>query len=133
MTSELTAEQKSIIGAPNFATIGTIDPDGRPQLSVVWVDIQNDEAVFSTVVGRKKYNNLVNDPRCTVLVQDIANPYRYVEIRGTSYFTTENSRDLIDELAQKYIGADRYPGDDGTNNERVIVRIKAEHVTSMGF
>lgn len=133
MTAELSNEQKALVAAPNFATIGTIDPDGRPQLSVVWVELRDGEPIFSTVVGRKKYRNLERDPRCTVLVQSLANPYQYVEVRGTAYFTTEGTRELIDKLAQEYVGADRYEGDDGTNNERVIVHVKPEHVTSMGF
>lgn len=133
MTTEITDAQQALIAAPNFATVGTVDPDGRPQLSVVWISFQDGEPVFSTVVGRKKHRNLVRDPRCTVLVQSLANPYQYVEIRGTSYFTTEGARELIDGLAQAYVGADRYEGDDGTDNERVIVHVRPEHVTSMGF
>lgn len=133
MTSQITEAQQALIAAPNFATIATINPDGQPQLSVVWITLQDGEPVFSTTVGRKKQRNLERDPRCTVLVQSLENPYQYVEVRGTAYFTTEGARELIDTLAQDYIGADRYEGDDGTNNERVIVHVKPEHVTSMGF
>ena len=76
--------------------------------------------------------NLVADPRVTILVNPPTNPYSYIEVRGTATMTTEGGRELIDELAKKYMDADRYPMDDGTDNVRVIVRIKPEHVVTMG-
>jgi PPOX class probable F420-dependent enzyme len=116
------------LDGPEFATIATILPDGQPHLSVVWVERDGDDVLVSTVKGRRKHLNLSADPRATVLVYPKDNPYSYVEIRGTTTMTDEGGRDLIDRLARKYRGLDRYPFDDGTDNVRVVVRIRPEKV-----
>jgi PPOX class probable F420-dependent enzyme len=115
-----------------FATVSTIEPDGRPQSSVVWYFRDGDDLLISTVKGRRKHQNLVRDPRATVLVFDADNPYAYVEIRGHVEMTDEGGRDLIDRLAQAYTGADRYTMDDGTDNVRVVVRLIADKVVARG-
>lgn len=116
------------LDGPEFATIATILPDGQPHLSVVWVERDGDDVLVSTVKGRRKHLNLSADPRATVLVYPKDNPYSYVEIRGTTTMIDEGGRDLIDRLARKYRGLDRYPFDDGTDNVRVVVRIRPEKV-----
>lgn len=133
MATELTDKQREIFHAPEFAVVGTLNPDGRPQLSVVWVTLDGDDVLFSTTVGRRKHLNLLRDPRCTVLVQPAASPYSYVEVRGTATITEEGGRELIDRFAADYMGADRYSADDGTDSVRVVVRIKPEHIASMGI
>ena len=54
--------------------------------------------------------------------------YEYAEVRGTSTMTEEGGRELIDSLAAKYRGLDRYPFDDGTDHVRVVVRITPDRV-----
>jgi PPOX class probable F420-dependent enzyme len=110
-----------------FATIATVEPDGRPQLSVVWIRRDGDDLLVSTVVGRRKHRNLVADPRATVLVYDDADPYHYVEVRGSVSMTEEGGRALIDELCEKYRGITPYPWD-GPQNVRVVVRISPDKV-----
>lgn len=112
-----------------FATIATVMPDGRPQLSVVWIARDGDDLLVSTVKGRRKHLNLERDPRATVLVYPKESPYTYVEVRGTAVMTEEGGRELIDRLNEAYHpGAGRYTGDDGTDNERVVVRITPDKV-----
>jgi PPOX class probable F420-dependent enzyme len=118
---------RELLDAPEFATIATVDPDGRPQLSVVWAGRDGDDILISTVEGRRKHRNLLRDPRATVLVYSAAEPYRYVEVRGTATMTREGGRELIDRYAREYRGLDRYPFDDGTDHVRVVVRISADH------
>ncbi|MDI1290088.1 MAG: PPOX class F420-dependent oxidoreductase [bacterium] len=119
---------KALFDAPEFATIATIEPDGRPQLSVVWIERDGDDLLVSTVKGRRKQVNIANDPRVTVLVFAKENPYSYVEVRGTAMMTEAGGRELIDRVCSAYMGWDRYPGDDGTDNVRVVVRIMPEKV-----
>lgn len=124
-------EQAALLDKPRqFATISTIEPDGRPQSSVVWFQRDGDDLLISTVEGRRKHRNLVRDPRATVLVFDADNPYTYVEVRGHVAMTHEGGRELIDRLAQVYTGAQRYAMDDGTDNVRVVVRLIADKVVS---
>lgn len=107
----------------DFATIATLLPNGFPQQTVVWIERDGNDLLVSTVKGRRKYLNMERDPRVSVLVYPSANPYSYVEIRGTVEMTEEGGRELIDRLCLRYTGADRYTMDDGTDNVRVVVRI----------
>lgn len=118
------------LDAAEFATVATLMPDGRPQLSVVWVERDGDCVLVSTVKGRRKHLNLERDPRATVLVSPKDSPYNYVEVRGTATMTEEGGRALIDRLCTKYTGAERYTMDDGTDNVRVVVRITPDRVVS---
>jgi PPOX class probable F420-dependent enzyme len=121
---------RAMLDAPEFATIATVQPDGRPHLSVVWIERDGDDVLVSTIEGRQKYRNVERDPRVTVLVFPKDAPYSYIEIRGTATMTREGGRELIDRLCTAYTGGDRYTGDDGTDNVRVVVRIRPDKVVS---
>ena len=128
MSSEIPAAAYPLLDDPNFAAVATIQPDGQPQLSVVWVKRDGNDVLFSTTVGRRKQRNLARDPRCTVMINPPEAPYSYLEVRGTVTMTEIDGRDLIDELARDYLGMDRYVADDGTDNVRVIVRLSPTRV-----
>jgi PPOX class probable F420-dependent enzyme len=97
--ASLSAHARSLIDGRNFATVATIQPDGRPQQTVVWVIRDGDDVVFSVVAGRQKYLNLLRDPRIRVLITAADNPYRYVEIRGTATMTPSEGSELVDTLS----------------------------------
>lgn len=126
MPTALPDELKRLLDAPSFATVATIQPDGSPQLSVVWVRRDGDDVLFSTVEGRRKHLNLLRDPRATLLINPPDAPYTYGEIRGTVEMTTEGGRELIDELSNKYTGKDY--GNDGPEDVRVVVRLRPGRV-----
>ena len=121
---------RAMLDAPEFATIATIQPDGRPQLSVVWIERDGDDVLVSTIRGRQKFRNIDRDPRVGILVFPKDRPYEYLEIRGTATMTEVGGRELIDRLCTAYTGAARYAGDDGTDNVRVVVRIQADRLVS---
>ncbi|MCM2394228.1 PPOX class F420-dependent oxidoreductase [Streptomyces albipurpureus] len=130
MTAELSDELKTLLDSPVFVNIATIQPDGSPQVSPVWVKRDGDDVLISTTVGRRKEQNLRRDPRVTVLVQPFDAPYTYAEIRGTATLTKEGGQELIDELAVKYVGkkyAEFNPAA-GQDDERVVVRITPRKV-----
>ncbi len=131
MPESLPEAARTWIDNAEFAVIATIQPDGRPQQSVVWVERDGDDLLVSTVRGRRKHLNIERDPRVDVLIYPKDAPYSYVEIRGTATMTEQGGRDLIDHLARKYMGAERYTMDDGTDNVRVIVRITPDKVVSL--
>ncbi len=128
MTAALPVQAREWLDAPEFATIATLNPDGRPQLSVVWAERDGDDVLVSTVMGRRKHLNIERDPRVTVLVYPRDAPYTYVEVRGTATMTQEGGRELIDRLNEAYTGTGRYRGDDGTDNVRVVVRLTPDKV-----
>ena len=119
---------RAIVDGKNFATIATLNADGSPQTSPVWITRDGDDLLVSTVIGRLKERNLRRDPRASITVFDHDNPYNYFEARGPVSFTEEGGFDLINDLSHKYVGSD-YTGDEGTDNVRVIVRLTAEKVT----
>ena len=133
MPAALSDRLKALLDGPVFIVVGTIQPDGSPQLSPVWVKRDGDQILFSTTVDRRKKKNMDRDPRVSVVVQDPEMPYLYGEIRGTAEFTTDGADDLIDELSVKYTGkkyAEFNPAsvDDA---DRVVVRITPEKVVGM--
>ena len=132
MSQPLPEAARAVVDGANFATVATLEPDGSPQTSVVWITRDGDDLLFSTVLGRRKASNMQRDPRVSVLVLDHANPYSYVEVRGTVTMTEEGGRALIDALARTYRGLDRYPWDDGTDNVRVVCRVDAARVVWHG-
>ncbi|MEU9605063.1 PPOX class F420-dependent oxidoreductase [Streptomyces sp. NPDC048057] len=129
-SAQLSEKLKELLDGPVFVNIATIQPDGSPQVSPVWVKRDGDDLLVSTTVGRQKEKNLRRDPRITVVVQPFDAPYTYAEIRGSVELTTEGGQELIDELALKYTGktyADFNPTavDDAP---RVVVRITPRKV-----
>ena len=80
-----------------FASLGTLMPDGRPQVTPVWVDFDGEHVIFNSAKGRQKDRNVRRDPRVALAIIDPDNPYRYMEIRGT--VAEIRSEREIDELA----------------------------------
>jgi PPOX class probable F420-dependent enzyme len=117
----------ALLDGKNYAILATINPDGSPQTSVLWVGRDGDDLLFSTVAGRVKHRNMERDPRVSVTVLDSADPENYVELRGRVSMTPDVGRALDTRLAWKYDGRD--PGEDRPGAVRVVVRMVVEKVT----
>ncbi|MFD0026579.1 PPOX class F420-dependent oxidoreductase [Streptomyces sp. NPDC058382] len=130
MTAALPAELKALLDTPVFVTVATVQPDGSPQLSPVWVKRDGDDVLISTTAGRRKEQNIARDPRVSVVVQPFDAPYTYAEIRGTATLSTEGGQELIDELSVKYTGKKyaEFNPSSGGDDERVVVRITPRKV-----
>lgn len=130
MSAALSDQLKELIDSPVFISVATIQPDGSPQVSPVWVKRDGDDLLFSTTIGRRKEKNLRRDPRVTVLVQPFDAPYTYAEVRGTATMTTEGGQELIDELSVKYTGKKyaEFNPSSKDDAERVVVRVTARKV-----
>lgn len=131
MSAELSDDLKKYLDDyPVFANIATIQPDGSPQLSVVWVKRDGDDLLISTTVGRRKEKNLRRDPRVTVLVNPPNAPYTYAEIRGVATLGSEGGAELIDELSRKYTGKDYADFNPAAKEDapRLVVRITPSRV-----
>jgi PPOX class probable F420-dependent enzyme len=126
----LTDEQARLLQEPNFATVATVNPDGSPQLSIVWIDWDGDRVLFNTAAGRVKPRNLERDQRVSVLVLDREDGYRWVAVRCTAELTTEGADEHIDKLARKYTGQgwQAKPGE-----QRLLCSVRPEHVSAYGF
>jgi PPOX class probable F420-dependent enzyme len=112
--------------------MATILPDGSPQVTPVWFDYDGTNVIVNTAKGRVKYNNLRRDPRVTLAISDPENPGRYIQLRGHVIDMSESDGDeVIDRLAKKYVGLDRYPWK-GPGEVRVTIRIAVERVQANG-
>jgi PPOX class probable F420-dependent enzyme len=116
-----------LLDGKNYAVVATVNPDGSPQTSVIWVGRDGGDVLFSTVEGRKKHRNMVRDPRVSISVIDWADPENYIELRGRVSMTPDVGRRLDTQLSWKYDGKD--PGADRPGAVRVVVRLVVEKVT----
>lgn len=115
-----------------FASLATLMPDGRPQVTPVWCDYDGSHVIVNSAKGRRKDLNMRAEPRVSLAIIDPDNPYRYLEVRGQVTEITEAGADEhIDKMAKKYLNADKYPNR-RAGEVQVIYKIKPEHCTSMG-
>jgi PPOX class probable F420-dependent enzyme len=115
-----------------FANLGTLMKDGSPQVTPVWVDYDGKHVRINSAKGRVKDKNMRRDSRVSLSLQDPANPYRYLEVRGHVVEITEkDADDHINKLSQKYLGKPVYPFRQ-PGEVRVTYIIEPEKVSSMG-
>jgi PPOX class probable F420-dependent enzyme len=110
-----------------FATLATIDPRGFPQLTEVWFLFDEDEVRISLNTARKKTRNLRARPECSVFLLDLANPYRYLEIRGRARLEPDDDYAFADKVGAKYGGTDLRTRD-RPGESRVVVTIEPVNV-----
>jgi PPOX class probable F420-dependent enzyme len=132
MSQAIEGRAEELLKAKNFVVISTLRPDGTIHAAPAWVDVQDGRPVVNTAEGRAWPANLERDPRVTLTVQNLENPYEYVSIRGrVAERTTAEADEHIDSLAKKYLGQDSYPYRQ-PGEQRVILRIEPEHVHVYG-
>lgn len=120
---------RTLLDGKNFASVATLGPGGAPQNSVVWIKREGDTVLFSSTAGRQKVRNLQRDPRISLSVFDLANPYTSVEIRGTAEIRPDDAKRLPYELSHKYLGID--PPAEKDDEVRVIIRVVPQKI--VGF
>ena len=110
MGISLPEDLKAVIDARNFAHLVTLDPDGTPQASAMWITREGDQIVFNTAQGRRKWRNMNRDPRVAISISPADKPYENWSIQGqVAEMRTSDGVAVIDRLAQKYIGREKYP------------------------
>jgi PPOX class probable F420-dependent enzyme len=119
---------RRLLDDKNFATVATLNPDGGPQTSVVWILREGDTVVFSATAARQKARNLARDPRISMTVFEAANPYHSVEIRGTAELTEDPGKSLPRAVSHKYLGQDPQPEPDEVT--RLIIRVIPERINT---
>jgi len=127
MSTQLTQAARTLISRPVIANVATVDQEGKPQLTPVWIDIDGDDLVFNTAKGRAKQSNLDRNPSVAVSVVDPDDPYNVVIVRGTVEATEDGADAHIDALAKKYLDVDTYPMRQ-PGEVRIIYRVRADHV-----
>jgi len=131
MAQSIEGRPRELLEQRNFCHVGTIRKDGTPHIVPVWVDTDGRHVVLNSAEGRAWPGNASRDPRVTLTVTNMENPYEYVEIRGqVAEMTRDGADDHINQMAKKYLGQDEYPFRQ-PGEQRVIVRVTPDHVRHM--
>ena len=116
-----------LLDGRNYAVLATVNADGSPQTSAMWIGRDGDDLLFSTIEGRVKHRNMLRDPRVSVTILDAADPENYVELRGQVTMTPDIGRRVDTQLSWKY--DDKDPDPDRPGAVRVVVRMTVEKAT----
>jgi len=127
--AQLTDKVRTLFDGRNFAVLSTLEPDGKPHSTVVWVARDGDDIVLALPKSRRKTANLNRDPRAAVVILDAANPYDSAQVQGTASLEDDPDGTMIDQLSHKYTGGP-YPGFAGPNPQWVTARITADKITT---
>jgi PPOX class probable F420-dependent enzyme len=128
MTTTIPQTHRDLLDS-RFATIATVGPDGRPQLSEVWFLADGDTVSVSLNGQRQKTRNLRARPAVNLFILDLANPMRYLELRGDADVVEDADRRFADRVGQKY-GADLRQMD-GPGDQRYVVTIRPQRVNAV--
>jgi PPOX class probable F420-dependent enzyme len=121
VTITLNDAARRLLDGRNFASVATVGPDGQPQTSVVWIDRDGDTPVFSVTADKQKTRNIARDPRVSLSLFDLENPYHSMEIRGTAELVEDPDKSLPERLSRKYLGGSSPP--EPAEIVRYVVRI----------
>lgn len=103
-------EVRGVLESGAVAHVATIDPDGRPHVTLAWVGLEDDEVVFGTLSDQRKLRNVRRDPRVTIsIATDHTNAMglrEYLVIYGTGRVTEGGAPELLQRLAHTYLGPD---------------------------
>jgi PPOX class probable F420-dependent enzyme len=109
------------------ATLATVGRDGFPQLTEVWFLLdEDDELKLSLNTSRIKTRNLTERPQCSLLVLDLENPYRYLEVRGLARIESDDDYAFARKVGAKYDADLRVH--DGPGDRRVVITIEPSNI-----
>jgi PPOX class probable F420-dependent enzyme len=130
MPDTFTPAARELIAKKVLAHVASLDPDGSPNVSPVWVELDGDNLVINTALGRAKARNFASDARVAVSMIDPDDDRRDITLRGTVVgFTTIGADEVVDRLAKKYMGVDSYPFR-REGEVRVTVSIQPDRISS---
>ncbi len=109
MSVPLPDDVKRVIDDRTFAHLATVDEDGAPHVTAMWIDRDGDLIVFNTLEGRAKWHHMRRDPRVAISLSPPGDDYVNYAVRGTVVeMRTSDGKEVIDRLSHKYLGTD-YP------------------------
>ena len=131
MAIALPQSVKKILQDKAYGHVITFNPDGKPQPTMVWMDVEGDEVLFNTAEGRVKPKNLRRDNRVIISVQDRNDLQSYMVFHGKASVTEAGADAQIDKLAKRFLGVDKYPFR-RPGEKRLIVRVKVDRIGGYG-
>lgn len=133
-TLPIPASHRDLLVRPICGVLTTMLPDGQPQSSLVWMDVDGDCARVNTTLERRKGRNLLANPRVSLLVVDPDDTGRSIQIRGDAELVTDRALEHLDALTRRYTHHPRfyghvYPVEQQARETRVICRIHARRIS----
>ena len=128
--TSLSNTARAFLEEKRFAVLATINQDGTPQLTTMWYDLQGNEIMMNTKVGRAKEHNLRRDQRIAICIED---EYRYVTLSGTTDLIDDQPTAQADikHLAERYHPPEKaaqMSRDQFSKQQRMTLRMKIERV-----
>ena len=113
-----------------YAFLATTMADGTPQVTPVWFNTDGEHILVNSAKGRVKDINMRARPQVALAIMDLADPYRYLQLRGRVVEITEvGGREHIDALSKKYTGRDKFLPENRSQDEvRVIYKIYPDRI-----
>jgi len=107
VATPLSPDVRALLDEPNFAHLATLMPDGSPQSAPVWVGVEGDHVLVATGEGSLKAKNTRRDPRVSLSVVAMDNPYREAQLRGRVVERRPDAKfEIMDRISRKYTGKD---------------------------
>jgi len=136
VTAQLSDAALELLASPAVATVVTLDPDGSPRMSVAWVGLEDGEIVIGTLGDQAKLRNLRRDPRIALTIQgERINAWglrEYLVIDGTARVTEGGAAELLQRLAQTYLGPDVVFPAMPDPPPGFVTRVRIERVSGIG-
>jgi PPOX class probable F420-dependent enzyme len=133
---KLPSQVVRVLRSPALAHLITINPDGTPQVSVVWMDVEDDELVCLAERSRQKVKNLRRDPRVVVSLEDpeknVDGLPHHLVLRGHARIVDGVDVALQDQLARAYLGVEPYPFANRGAASQVVLRITVDRISGFG-
>jgi PPOX class probable F420-dependent enzyme len=128
--ADLTDEVRKALEGEQFWSLATVNPDGTPQNTVVWVQERDGKILVNTALGRKKPRNLERNPNVALAWFDPDDPYSTISIQGrvVDSYSGDQAEADIDSAAKKYLDQDVYPWRKA-GQRRVSYLIEPVHVS----
>ena len=127
---------RAVLEGPALAHLVTLEPDGRPQVSIVWIGLDGDELVAAHLPEHRKVRNIRRDPRVAVSVEagtrNEIGLNEYIVIHGRARITEGGAAALLQELARVYLGPEvKFPPMENPP-AGYITHIRVERVGGVG-
>jgi PPOX class probable F420-dependent enzyme len=127
--TEIPESHRDLLDA-QVATLATIEPSGLPQMSEVWFLAEDGAVRMSLNSARRKTQNLEQRPECGLLILDLQNPYRYVELRGRARLEPDTDLAFARRMQEKYGGMD-FVAHDQPGEQRMVVTVDPSRVRAV--
>lgn len=112
MLAEIPESFRDLLAGPVNVVLTTVMPDGRPQTTPIWCNLDGDDVLINTMKQFRKYKNIRQNPLVTLLAYRLDQPFRNIEVRGRVVEMSEDGAlDHLNDLTALYGSGSEFFGD----------------------